>query len=190
MVITTGWLARVLVALAAWDRLHAEEVRRGGCPHCQGPLHAGHYQRKPWGWPRADPRQPLAPQATLRWSWCCGRRGCRKRLTPQSWRFHGRRFYVAPLVVALTAIATGLQAECPDWEQPSPPTRRRWLAWWRDTFAASARWVDLRGRLDRGLTVSRLPGGLAEGSAVRRPLRLLIGGLALVRPWTGGAAVR
>jgi hypothetical protein len=190
MVLTAEWLTRVLVVFASWDRLHAEEVRRGGCPHCGGRLHAGHYRRKAWGWPRVDPREPPADRLTLRWSWCCARRGCRKRLTPASWRFHGRRFYVAPVVLGLAAMATGAAVVCQDWERPCGRTVRRWLGWWRGAFASSEHGVALRGRLAPGLTASRLPGCLlAAGVGVAGGLRALVGGLVLVRPWTGGRGV-
>ncbi len=162
MVLTTHWLTRVLVCFASWDRLHAEEVRRRGCPHCGGALHAGHYRRKAWGWPREDPRRPPDDRLTLRWSWCCSRRGCRKRLTSASWRFHGRRFYVAPIVLAFSAMATGAPVACQEWNRPCERTVRRWQGWWREVFASSVHWVALRGRLPLGMAASRLPGAASR----------------------------
>ena len=126
-------LARLYRALAFMDLWHAIGVCEARCPHCQGPLHAAHYRRKPWGLPPPeDGLQELSAFLTMRWSWCCGRRGCRRRMTPESWRFCGRRFYVGPVVVLLSGLDTG--AEVADVEavaaQADPPTRRtrrRWL---------------------------------------------------------------
>lgn len=189
MILNTRWLTRVLLVLARLDEKHAQRVRAAGCPMCGGPLHAGHYVRAAWGWPRAVPREAPDVRLRIRWSLCCGRRGCRKRVTPESWRFHGRRFYVAPMVLALAAQATGVAVETSGWDGPCRRTVRRWLSWWQSVFAATGEWVSLRGRFERGLPATRLPGGLA--GLVRRPspLRLLMHGLSLVRPWTGGSTM-
>lgn len=184
MILSSKWLARVLLALAAWDKQYAEEVRAGGCPHCQGPLHAAHYQRKGWGWPWGDSRSPPGGCALLRWSWCCGRHGCRRRCTPASWRFCGRRFYVAPMVLVMSAMATGVDVVPDGWDGPSRKTVRRWLGWWRSVFGASPVWIGLRADVP-GLAVSRLPGGLIGGAAGLSPWRVLVGGLSLMRGWTG-----
>ena len=43
--------ASFLSALVEVDRRTAEQVRRQPCRCCRGPLHAGHYGRKPRGLP-------------------------------------------------------------------------------------------------------------------------------------------
>ncbi len=73
----------------------AEETRKQGCP-CGGRLHSANYQRKP----RGTPSQLPEPQR-LRLSFCCDRDGCRKRATPHSVRFLGRKVYLAAIVVRL-----------------------------------------------------------------------------------------
>lgn len=186
MVLTYHWLARVLQVLARRDEAHAQAVRAARCPHCGGPLHAAHYLRKAWG---AGPVAGPPPEAALRkrWSWCCGRRGCRRRVTPESWRFHGRRFYVAPVVLVLAAQATGAAVATTGWERPDRRTVGRWREWWRVVFARSRRWLELLAH-GMAVPVSRLPGALVAATGPgRQPLHYLHRGLELVRPWTGGA---
>ena len=70
------------------------------CRYCGGPLHRGDYPRKPRG--------GLSPSAAeafgRRFSLCCGREGCRRRATPPSVRFLGRRVYVGAVVIVASAI--------------------------------------------------------------------------------------
>lgn len=74
------------------DTRIAQAVQTAGCPHCNGPLHRADYPRKP----RGGPLDPDIDQALLstRISLCCGRPGCRRRSTPPSVRFLGRRVYL------------------------------------------------------------------------------------------------
>lgn len=187
MILNAQWLTRTLLVLGRLDRAHALQVRDAGCPVCGGRLHAGHYRRQAWG----PPRKLLTPRMTLRWSWCCSRHGCRKRVTPASWRFHGRRFYVAPVVLILAAEATGVSVPRRGWDDAHPYRRtvQRWLSWWPTVFAETGAWVSLRGRFERGLAASRLPGGLASLVVGLSTLRQLVLGLSLVRPWTGGSTM-
>ena len=64
------------------DRATADELRQKGCPECGGPLHWANYARSPRGVPSECGTEHLT-----RLSLCCGREGCRKRLTPPSVRF-------------------------------------------------------------------------------------------------------
>ena len=70
----------------------AETTRQRACP-CGGRLHCANYTRKP----RGTPIQLPEPQP-LRLSFCCDRDGCRKRVTPPSVRFLGRKVYLAAIV--------------------------------------------------------------------------------------------
>ncbi len=73
------------------DVAEAERVKAAGCPHCGGVLHCGNYQRKPRG---------IVGEALrllgLDWriSFCCSNEECRKRSTPKSVRFLGRKVYL------------------------------------------------------------------------------------------------
>ena len=78
------------------DRDLADQTRTPGCA-CGGRLHQAHYLRKPRGGP-AD----LSPDWERRFSFCCDRDGCRRRSTPPSLRFLGRRVYFGVAVVLVT----------------------------------------------------------------------------------------
>ena len=71
-------------------------------PFCGGPLHYANYPRKPRGGP-----PDLDEVFEIRYSLCCGREGCRRRLLPPSVRFWGRRVYWAPVVLIITALRQG-----------------------------------------------------------------------------------
>jgi hypothetical protein len=140
-----GWNEELFASLTAFDGEMAQDVAAAGCPRCGGPLHQANYQRKPRGGVLAQAGEGYA----LRHSLCCGRRGCRRRTLPPSLRFLGRRVYLeavvvfasvmAQLAIALrhTRVATGVPEQ----------TLRRWGWWWRETFAKSSMWAQLRARL-------------------------------------------
>ena len=77
----------------------AAAARAKGCPLCEGKLHRADYKRKPRG----------GPQWSLRFSFCCAAEGCRRRLTPESVRFLGRRVYAGLVVVLVSAMRHGLK---------------------------------------------------------------------------------
>ena len=71
-----------------------EGARSKGCLLCGGKLHRSDYDRKPRGGPQWD----------TRFSLCCAREGCRRRHTPPSVRFMGRRVYAGLVVALVSAI--------------------------------------------------------------------------------------
>ena len=77
--------ARFSELLMEMDRDRLDEVRSGGCK-CGGPLHAGHFDRKPAG--ILVPPEHLPEGYTKRFDLCCG--WCRSRTLPASVRFLGR----------------------------------------------------------------------------------------------------
>jgi hypothetical protein len=110
-------------ALVEADERAAEDVRRQGCP-CGGRLHRADYPRKARGLPAE-----LDTYFQSRISFCCARDGCRRRRTPPSVRFLGRRVYAALIVMMCAA----------DWIEPlelGVPRRtlRRWRRWFRATL--------------------------------------------------------
>ena len=89
--------------LFAIDQDLAANARAAGCPACGGRLHSVRYPRKPRGGP-AD----LGPEYDWRFSFCCAGEGCRRRATPPSVRFLGRRVYLGAVVVrSLTCNTSG-----------------------------------------------------------------------------------
>lgn len=147
--------------LLCCDRDLAEEARARGCLTCKGVVHRADYQRRPRGEPRG-----LGEEFARRHSFCCARDGCRKRVTPPSLRFLGRRVYLGAVVVLVAAMREG----------PTPTrlerlqemlgvcarTVRRWQQWWRERFPQTAVWVTIRGLLAQPLEAGRLPGSLLE----------------------------
>jgi hypothetical protein len=135
----------------------AREVRERGCRHCGQPLHNAHYPRKPRGCPPA-----ARLDCDTRLSLCCAE--CRRRTTPGSVRFLGRRVYLAVILVLRSSRTHGVCLDgLPDigWA-----TLKRWRQWWAKTFpnTPTGRW--LRGRLPPTPEPSAYPGCLLR--AVQR----------------------
>ncbi|HOW80492.1 MAG TPA: hypothetical protein PK406_13680 [Verrucomicrobiota bacterium] len=111
-----------------------------GCPHCEGALHRADYPRKVRG----------VNVEARRDSFCCAEEGCRRRMTPGSVRFLGRRIYAGFIVVLLTALRHGLVAERVAVLQEhlgvDRRTLARWRAWWLQHFAQGRSWRAARGR--------------------------------------------
>jgi hypothetical protein len=158
--------ARVFSVLLMVDHEIADEVRAAGCP-CGGTLHSARYRRKPRGGLPAE----LRPQYCRRESFCCAREGCRKRTTPPSVRFLGRRVYLAAVVVLVSAMTGGVTARRAQAMRSlvgvSPRTLQRWRAWWLKAFPGTTFWKEARARLTPPMEERRLPASLLERFAER-----------------------
>ena len=88
--------------LLAFDRDLAASARAARCRLCGGALHSGSYDRKPRGGPAG-----LGQEYAERFSFCCAVDGCRKRTTPPSLRFLGRKVYLATVVTLISAMLLG-----------------------------------------------------------------------------------
>lgn len=130
--------------LAAIDLVLAQAVKAERCSHCGGPLHTANYPRKPRGGAMAREGEAYA----LRYSLCCGRRGCRKRALPPSVRFFGRRVYLETVVVFASAWAqaTATWREASEATQVPTRTLLRWAGWWRCRVIQAPWWAELRAR--------------------------------------------
>lgn len=166
------------------DEDHAAECRLLGCS-CGGPLHQANYERKPNG------VAPGIVPDTTRFSFCCGI--CRRRCTPESVRFLGRRVYWGAVVLLATALCSGLNLRRGRQlsHQLGVPVRtiERWRLWWLTRFTLSAVWRDLRGRFLPVVAAADLPGALLarvvavdEGEAVAK----ILGWLAPLSTLTEG----
>ncbi len=125
------------------DEAIAAAVAACRCQHCQGPLHRSDYQRKPRGALLARTGEAF----TIRHSLCCGRRGCRKRATPPSLRFLGRRVYLEVVVIVASMVAQAMAMPAAIAVTGIPErTLRRWGDWWRGTFPRLSVWLELRAR--------------------------------------------
>lgn len=126
------------------ERDLAAQVRLLGCIACGGPLHQGHYQRKPRGYGRGA----RSRVDTTRFSFCCGK--CRGRKKPVSVRFLGRRVYWGVIVVLATALCAGLSLrrgrQLSEQIGVAVRTIERWREWWLSDFTASPVGQALRGQ--------------------------------------------
>lgn len=128
----------VLFAFAAWNSL---------CPHCGGRLDQAHYPRKPRGAGEAA----YLPENQVRFSYCCATDGCRRRLTPFSVRFLGRKVYFGAVVALVSALRNGrlpwtirriVETFDPYGEGKGPcaKTVLRWVDFWREQVVGSPFW--------------------------------------------------
>ena len=174
--------ARFWLLLLAIDRDLAEEARQGRCRLCGGPLHCAHYRRKPRGVER--PRD-LSVEFDFRLSFCCGRDGCRRRLTPPSVRFLGPKVYLGAVVVLVTAMRqgptpTGLR-KLRELFGADRRTIARWQKLWREVFPATKFWRVAKARFMPPVEEGELPRSLLgafAGSALAEKLRAALRFLA------------
>jgi len=119
--------------LLAFDRDLAASARAARCWRCGGALHSGSYARKPRGCPAG-----LGREYAERFSFCCAVDGCRKRATPPSLRFLGRRVYLATVVTLISALMLGTTPSRLARLSVVPGLDRRtlarWRVWWRSSF--------------------------------------------------------
>lgn len=152
---------RLYEFLLRCDEDLARTTRAGGCGWCGGRLDRADYPRKPRGGPVG-----LGAAHDLRLSFCCAADGCRRRASPPSVRFLGRRVYLGAAMVGITALAPGAsRAEVRalrTWLGLSARTLARWRRWWCGVFAASPFWRSARGQLHMPLSAAALPGALLQ----------------------------
>lgn len=160
----------------------AAEARECGCPHDGARLHRGHFERKPRGALR-----PLGRSQRIRFSFCCSNRECRRRVTPPSVRFLGRRVYLGAIVVLLSTMRHGgtakRQEKLRELFGVSPRTVQRWRRWWRETFPQAPCWKRAGGRLRTPIAATDLPDALLERFVGEDEVRVL-GVLRLLLPLT------
>lgn len=160
--------ARLFQLLLKIDDDFAAETRDGRCPRCGGVLHSARYPRKPRGGPPPD----LRAEYRMRASFCCCEEECRKRATPKSVRFLGRRHYVGVVVVLASVMTGGIterrSAELRRLVGVGERTLRRWRAWWRETFPASRFWKSACARFASPVDRDTLPASLLERFGANR----------------------
>lgn len=139
------------------DKEFTSQAQSGGCDHCRSVLHRGDFERKPRG---------PGPAWEKRHSLCCCQDGCRKRKTPPSVRFLGRKVYLGVVVVLVSAMMHGAsESRLKRLQQMLPIDRRTlksWRQWWAETFVQSAFWKAMRGRFRRPIDPEQMPLGLVE----------------------------
>jgi hypothetical protein len=163
----------IFVLLVELDAAMTRRVAAGGCTCCEGPLHRSDYARKPRGALIA----PAGEAFAVRFSLCCGREGCRKRATPPSVRFLGRRVYLGAVVIVASIVGLTVRAAGEIRRQTGVPVRtvRRWLGWWQGPFLSTEVWAWLRARLV-GAEVEQVPAsivGRLPGTWTERVVEML-----------------
>lgn len=133
----------------------AAKAQAAGCPECGGRLDVANYPRKPRG------AEGLDAEYDVRASFCCAVDGCRRRRTPPSVRFLGRKVYLGAVVVLASALVRGPTktsvTKLATLLGITRPTLARWCRWWSTTFATSRFWESLRGRFVPTVDVTTLP---------------------------------
>ena len=138
----------------------AAQCRKAGCS-CGGRLHSAIYPRKPRGNP-----PDVEEDCNWRYSFCCARDGCRRRCTPASFRFLGRKVFMAAVVVLISAMGHGAtpkrMAQLCEFVGVSRRTVERWRKWWLEDFVRSSFWKSACGRLASPVDKRTLPLSLLE----------------------------
>jgi hypothetical protein len=132
----------------------AAEAKIQGCRCCQGPLHQARYPRKPRG-----AQCVLGAEYRQRFSFCCAH--CRRRTTPVSVRFLGRRVYLSIVVTLAAALIAGLSGRriATLTESLGVPrlTLHRWRQWWLNDFVQTPLWRGKRALFMPPVEECRLP---------------------------------
>jgi hypothetical protein len=146
--------------LTSIDRDLAERTRRNACS-CGGRLHCSNYPRAPRGGPG-----DLPEEYRCRFSFCCDRDGCRKRATPPSVRFLGRKVYLGAVVILISAMRQGpaprRTRELSRLFDVDAATIARWQTFWRDQFPQTPFWRTARARLVPVFEIVALPRSILE----------------------------
>lgn len=155
--------------LLKFDYDKITELKAKGCPHCSGKLDQANFRRKP-----RCPFGDLPEDFHLRFSLCCRRQGCRKRCTPPSPRFFGRRVYwsLAMLLISAQLLCHG----------PDTRTQMRWHHWWNQGFKQSTSYKAIRSYFFSSVqgTGSEYPYRLLEQS--RHSSESILNLLAMLAP--------
>jgi hypothetical protein len=153
--------ARFFYFLLLIDQDIAEIYQARRCPFCGGILDVGHFSRKPRGQPDG-----VKDDFKKRFSFCCRKDGCRKRVTPPSVRYLDRKIYLKILTVLVVTMKDGasnknikqLKSTLKiDWH-----TLKRWRDWWTSVFPKTNHGIVVRGRL---------PPSNAQGSLICQAMR-------------------
>lgn len=146
------------------DEQIAARIRAQGCERCGGGrLDRADYPRKVRGVP-----EEVEAAWSRRISLCCAVDGCRRRTTPPSVRFLGRRVYAAAWVVMAVVSAT-----CRGALGAPRRTVIRWTTWWREQLAHTSFWQTARSRLLPPVAERELPDALLERFAGSESARLV-----------------
>jgi hypothetical protein len=167
------------------DQEITDKDRQQGCFFCGNKLHKANYPRSPVGLP-----SQLRHHYNERLSLCCDT--CRKRTTPRSVRFFGRRWLPAPLFMLISVLMLGInerrlqQVKQHFGITVSESTWKRWRRWWRDSFQKTLFWQQSKGLAPSAIETNKFPPrallDILQGSIEEKICRLL----KFLSPLTGG----
>lgn len=167
------------------DEELAYVVCQEACVYCGGLLDQSNYPRSPMGLPLA-----FRDEYDERLSFCCRR--CRKRTTPPSVRFFGRRWFPAPLFMLISVLDSGINERRLEQIRRyfgivvSESTWKRWRRWWRESFKKTLFWKGAKGQVpavvETTLAFPRALFNVFKGDLPEK-IRLL---LKFLSPLTGG----
>ena len=153
--------ARLYELLQKFDEDIFANARKEACSICRGKLHSATFPRKPRGALRL-----LPVGYASRFSLCCSNEACRRRMTPASLRFLGRKVYLGVVVTLATALRHGVTAARGEALAKavgaSRQTLARWRSWWREAFCATRFWQEARAMLETPVAEAELPLSLME----------------------------
>lgn len=167
------------------DQEITDKAKLQGCLSCGNKLHKANYPRSPAGLP-----SQFRNFYDERFSLCCNT--CRKRITPPSVRFFGRRWFPAPLLMLISALMLGinerrlLQVKQHLGITVSECTWKRWRRWWRESFHKTLFWQQAKGLVPILIEPNKLfPRALLDlfQGTLQEKTRLL---LHFLSPLTGG----
>jgi hypothetical protein len=167
------------------DQDYAEQTRAQRCS-CGGVLHSARYPRKPRGI-----SYEARCHCEFRYSFCCA--DCRRRTTPFSVRFLGRRVYTAAImiVVSATRASAGTAAAMRQLDALGvpPSTIARWRHWWMTGFVGTPFWALGRAAFVPPVETAQVPASLLERFATTQLAEPLPCLLRWLSPLTSGSAV-
>ena len=133
---------------------------REKCCSCGGRLHRADYPRKPRG------AEDLPQDYRYRFSFCCEREGCRKRVTPPSVRFLGRKVYLGAIVILISAMRQGPSPrrvrELSEHFGVDQRTIARWQIFWREQFPQTHFWKIEGARFRATVEIISLPYSIVD----------------------------
>ncbi len=158
------------------DEQVAAEARKRGCA-CGGKLHQANYPRKLRG---------TAEGEGQRLSFCCAKEGCRRRTTPPSVMFLGRKVYPGAVVVLVSILRqkpTKMRlSRLKELVGVSARTVRRWRRWWLRNFVQSRFWKGALGCFRMPLNEHQLPLVLLDAFEAKSPPSQLVQMLRFISP--------
>lgn len=177
--------SRFFSILFSLDEDIAAKVKAEMCPYCGSTLHCGNFKRKPRGAPR-----DLNRANEVRLSFCCSNLECRRRTTPPSFRFLGRKVYWSGIVILLTAMTAGVTPRRRNTLREAfgvdQRTLDRWRIWWKETFVNSDFWKVAKGFFSSLIQEKDLPASLLERFPYQSCRERLVAMLKLLLPMTSG----